>query len=429
MKNVNITMKKSFFVTAIIAGNFIFGQVGINNESPKATLDVSVHPTDNTKPEGIIAPRLSGEEIKGKDAIYLAEQKGTIVYATSASSDAGVAGKKTINIAAEGYYYFDGTIWQKFNSGTAAAGTEPWYDVTTNTGATTNLQDIYQMGKVGVGFKTPRYNLEVGDNLNGGSYLSLSQSGTSGVGQSSLTYFTKRNGNESLTAGGSTAKGFKWYALSDTFAATPSAANALFLQSWTNGSNVDNIMVIKPNGNIGFGVALPTTKVHIESAGAGTGFRLVDGSQGAGKTLVSDGNGNASWQANSSTFVGFSAYYAGPTISVGVFWNYNFDTLEYITSGSFSNNTWTVGESGFYYVNARVWMMSSGGTPGGEDNLAIFINGSLYRFGTQDDNSPTVNSMVHLNAGDTLQIRSQFGVTAEYQGSSNTYFQAYKVGN
>lgn len=300
MKNANIMVKKSFFVTAVIAGNFIFGQIGINNSEPKATLDVTAKTTDDSKPEGIIAPRLTGEEIKGKDAKYLADQTGTIVYATSASPDAGVPAAKTINITAEGYYYFDGAIWQKFNSGTAAAGTEPWYDVATNAGATTNLQDIYQMGKVGVGFKTPRYNFEIGDNLNNGSYLSLSQSGANANGQSSLTYFTKRTGNESLTAAtGNTSKGWKWMALSDAYqsgSGNPVLANSLFLQSYTNGAKVDNIMVANPNGNVGFGVQAPTTKVHIESAnGVATGFRLVDGSEGAGKVLVSDVDGNASW--------------------------------------------------------------------------------------------------------------------------------------
>lgn len=288
-------MKKGFFVTAVVAANFIFGQVGINNEDPKATLDVSAKTTDGSKPEGIIAPRLTGEEIRGKDAKYLAEQKGTIVYATSASSDAGVSGAKTVNIAAEGYYYFDGNIWQKFNSGTAtAAGTEPWYDAATNAGATSNTQDIYQMGKVGVGFKTPRYNFEIGDTLNNGSYLSLSQSGANANGQSSLIYFTKRTNSNSLSD--ATSKGFKWYALSDAYTALPDGANSLFLEGWDNGTRLPDIMVVRSNGNVGFGTRVPTTKVDIKStAGAGTGFRLEDGSQGAGKVLVSDANGNASW--------------------------------------------------------------------------------------------------------------------------------------
>ena len=44
---------------------------------------------------------------------------------------------------------------------TAIAVTEPWYNVATNTGATSNTQDIYQMGKVGINTITPTKQFEV----------------------------------------------------------------------------------------------------------------------------------------------------------------------------------------------------------------------------------------------------------------------------
>ncbi|SDF25024.1 hypothetical protein [Epilithonimonas hungarica] len=156
-------MKKIFTSVAMIGATMAMAQVGINNEDPKATLDVTAKTTNGTKPEGIIAPRLTGDQIKAADAQYLAEQTGTIVYATSAVN--GTPAGKTINITAAGYYYFDGAIWQKFNSGAAAAGTEPWYDVATNTGATANTQNIYQMGNVGVGMTTPTAKLNVVDTI------------------------------------------------------------------------------------------------------------------------------------------------------------------------------------------------------------------------------------------------------------------------
>ncbi|MDF2552821.1 MAG: hypothetical protein K0R77_2096 [Chryseobacterium sp.] len=128
-------MKKNIILLgALIMSSLVYSQVGINNEAPKATLDVTAKTTDGTKPEGIIAPRLAGSEIQSGDAQYLTAQTGTIVYATSASPDAGTAGKKTINIDGAGYYYFDGILWVKF-SGTGAAGPNDWH-ITGNSGTT-----------------------------------------------------------------------------------------------------------------------------------------------------------------------------------------------------------------------------------------------------------------------------------------------------
>jgi hypothetical protein len=58
-------------------------------------------------------------------------------------------------------------------------------------------------------------------------------------------------------------------------------------------------MCVKSDGKIGIGTSSPTAVLHVNSSGgAGTGFRLVDGSQGVDKVLTSDANGNATWSTN-----------------------------------------------------------------------------------------------------------------------------------
>lgn len=109
-------MKKIFISGFILCSSFIFSQVGINTETPQATLEVVASPTDLTKVDGVIAPRLSGDQLKSKDALYGTAQTGAIIYATSASPDAGVSGAKTIHVNNVGYYYFDGMIWQKIGN-------------------------------------------------------------------------------------------------------------------------------------------------------------------------------------------------------------------------------------------------------------------------------------------------------------------------
>ncbi|MDQ1098192.1 MULTISPECIES: hypothetical protein [Chryseobacterium] len=107
-----------------------YSQVGINNQNPKVTLDITAKTSDGSKPEGILAPRLTGDQIKAGNAQYGSDQKGTLIYATAAITSSDT---KTANITAEGYYYFDGNLWQKVGNTAAAsnwnmtgnAGTNP----------------------------------------------------------------------------------------------------------------------------------------------------------------------------------------------------------------------------------------------------------------------------------------------------------------
>jgi len=91
------------------------GSVGIGTSSPKATLDVTANTKDGSKPEGFIAPRLTGDEIKSGDPQYDIPQTGTIVYATSAPTNPKTF--KTSGITEAGYYYFDGAVWKSLGMG------------------------------------------------------------------------------------------------------------------------------------------------------------------------------------------------------------------------------------------------------------------------------------------------------------------------
>jgi len=96
-------MKKSLL--AVLVSGLAYSQVGINTQTPKSTLDVMVSPI-GSKPEGIIAPRITGDALRAKNALYTADQNAALVYVTVA--DTAPAGK-TINVTSPGYYYFDAT--------------------------------------------------------------------------------------------------------------------------------------------------------------------------------------------------------------------------------------------------------------------------------------------------------------------------------
>lgn len=103
-------MKRIFlFILGISSIGFLQAQVGVNTADPKVSLDVQAIATDATTAEGLTAPRLTRSQIISKDAKYIADQKGAIVYATTIN---GTVSTKTRNITSEGYYYFDGSVWQ-----------------------------------------------------------------------------------------------------------------------------------------------------------------------------------------------------------------------------------------------------------------------------------------------------------------------------
>ncbi|BFO67480.1 hypothetical protein KCF3NO3_34630 [Chryseobacterium sp. KCF3-3] len=58
----------------------MFLQAGIKSTSPRSNLEVVGNATNGSKPEGIIATRLTGDQIASGDTQYTANQTGAIVY-------------------------------------------------------------------------------------------------------------------------------------------------------------------------------------------------------------------------------------------------------------------------------------------------------------------------------------------------------------
>ncbi|WP_374441599.1 hypothetical protein [Epilithonimonas sp.] len=105
-------MKKSLTIAAVACFTLSLCQVGINTDTPSATLDIVGSPSDISKLDGVIAPRLTGNELAAKT--YTAAQTGAIIYATAPAST--LTGQ-VINVSATGYYYFDGSVWNNMASG------------------------------------------------------------------------------------------------------------------------------------------------------------------------------------------------------------------------------------------------------------------------------------------------------------------------
>ena len=103
-------MKKSILLLTALSATLIYGQVGINTQKPEATLEVVGKPNDLTHYDGIIPPRITGNQLAAK--IYTSAKKGAVVYVTAPPTNSS---GQVINITEPAPYYFDGNVWQPFS--------------------------------------------------------------------------------------------------------------------------------------------------------------------------------------------------------------------------------------------------------------------------------------------------------------------------
>ncbi|MDR1877550.1 MAG: hypothetical protein LBQ84_07990 [Flavobacteriaceae bacterium] len=105
-------MKKSTIIAVIITGLFSLSNaqqptgVGINTETPKATLHIegNTSATGNSKVDGILIPKISRDQLTGKDGLYNAAQNGTLIFVETIN---GTTSTKTAGVTSTGFYYYD----------------------------------------------------------------------------------------------------------------------------------------------------------------------------------------------------------------------------------------------------------------------------------------------------------------------------------
>jgi len=116
-------MEKIFYTLFLIAGINANGQVGINTSNPESTLDIRAknHLGPVTAKDGILVPRINSLATSGSVS-------GQLVY---------LINDTTSPTYAKGFYYWDGSSWTNFSSGTGAfvgdTTQDVWADNTGNT--------------------------------------------------------------------------------------------------------------------------------------------------------------------------------------------------------------------------------------------------------------------------------------------------------
>jgi hypothetical protein len=107
-------MKKITFIVSLILFYLpLFCQVGISTATPAATLDIVATNPTGTNPEvdGIILPRVDRQRALAMVTI----PTSTLIYVDNIAT--GTATGTAINITSVGFYFFDGTVWQRLTTG------------------------------------------------------------------------------------------------------------------------------------------------------------------------------------------------------------------------------------------------------------------------------------------------------------------------
>lgn len=119
MKNSTIlqahsaAMSKLCLIGSIVSGSFLFSQVGINTPDPKSTLDIRAKTNGASQTEGLMIPRLTGDQIQTMTNNIQPGTESLMIYATSAPASPTT---KVAKITQSGYYYWSGTTWESVSS-------------------------------------------------------------------------------------------------------------------------------------------------------------------------------------------------------------------------------------------------------------------------------------------------------------------------
>ncbi|WP_062703143.1 tail fiber domain-containing protein [Chryseobacterium indologenes] len=113
MQAHSTAVSKLCLIGSIISGSFLFSQVGINTPDPKSTLDIRAKTNGSSQTEGLLIPRLTGDQIQTMSNNIQPGTESLMIYATSAPASPTA---KVSKITQSGYYYWSGSSWESISS-------------------------------------------------------------------------------------------------------------------------------------------------------------------------------------------------------------------------------------------------------------------------------------------------------------------------
>ena len=396
-------MKRLLFIAVCLFGPFVLAQVGINNISPNATLDISASNTSTpANTDGILIPRM--DEFPAVSPT--ATQDGMMVFITGAGT------------AARGFHYWDN------NAGPAA-----WVAVGgTDSDWTVSGANIYaaNTGNIGIGVPGPTAKLDIAQTTSTMEMVRLAYNYTGStspgnalqiVGESSGTS-TNITGAQIKVENSSTATSstgvYGWNTATATlntgvrgvatgsantnYGVSGNASNATtniggdFGASSASTSNI-GVRGYAINGATNwagfFGLGTPGTgNVYVGDLLEVDGsLNFTDGNESLGYVLSSNATGDASW-VDPTTFATNLADFAMAKIRMSALqihpvssWTkQNFDTVEFDLGSNFDTTTdrFNVTEAGYYRITAS-YRSSANISNNGLYGISVYVNGSAVK--------------------------------------------------
>jgi hypothetical protein len=299
----------SLFLLSSYASN---AQVGIGTTAPASTLDVTaVNPTGtSTSVDGILVPRVTRQRAQSMTTIPIS----TMIYVNEVLT--GTASGTTINVTAVGFYFFNGTVWERIG----ATGSSNDWTTTGNTvgaagrfiGTLDNFDVAFRRNSSAAGFIGANSTAFGAGTLAANSGINNTAFGTNALGANNtpanntafgfnaLAANTLNSGAGNLnTAVGSGALD----SLNGGARNTAVGANAL--TGVNDNASLDNVAV----GHN----ALQGTGTITQSVAVGAGALLNSGSATTRSTAVGFNAGNNISLSIDSVFIGTNALGTGPT--------------------------------------------------------------------------------------------------------------------
>lgn len=270
-------------------------QVGIGTSLPAATLDVTAANLTGTTVDGLLIPRVS----RLRAQTMAGTPTSTVLYVNDISN--GTATGTTVNVTAVGFYFFNGTVWERLGSGATNAwnviGNSGLSGTTNFLGTTDNVDLAFRRNNAAAG-KIGATSTAFGVNaLNAGVATNNAAFGTNALALST--------GADNVAVGNGTLSanttGIQNTAIGNTALAanTGSASTAVGFQAL-------NANTLGSNGTaVGFQALARNTTA---SNNTGIGFQaLTNNTIGTANTAVGFQSGTALTNGNRNTSVGYGS--------------------------------------------------------------------------------------------------------------------------